>query len=165
MTIELLTKQDVDKYCELRKMLDRETSFFMAEEGEREWSRILILGRMNKPNWEERNPIFIAKNDSKIIGSIWGFRGKFKKNQHTLYLGLGVRKDLIGRGTGSALFKKMMDWKEKNLISRVEIEVFSTNHSGLAFFKSKGFEIEGIKRNAIFVNNRFVDIYIMSIIG
>ena len=49
-------------------------------------------------------------------------------------------------------------------LHRVELEVFDYNPRARAMYEKAGFKLEGTKRDAIYINNEFHDVYIMSIL-
>ena len=49
-------------------------------------------------------------------------------------------------------------------LHRIELEVFDYNPRAKAMYEKAGFKEEGIKREALYMNNEFHNVYIMSIL-
>jgi RimJ/RimL family protein N-acetyltransferase len=47
-------------------------------------------------------------------------------------------------------------------IHRLELTVVTENQAGLQLYKKMGFEIEGTKRQSLYIDGKFVDEYYMS---
>lgn len=56
----------------------------------------------------------------------------------------------------------MMDWAKKVHLHRLDLTVIAKNDAAIALYKKMGFEIEGVKRDSLLINNEFVDEYYMS---
>jgi RimJ/RimL family protein N-acetyltransferase len=71
------------------------------------------------------------------------------------------------RGKGAGLFatKGILTHAFCDMnINRVELTVLETNISAINFYSKIGFKQEGIKREAVFKNNKFVNLLLMSIL-
>ncbi|MNE70594.1 putative acetyltransferase YhhY [compost metagenome] len=75
---------------------------------------------------------------------------------------IGILKDFTGKGIGSELFNAMEQWRLSTNIMRVELTVMTNNEFGIKLYKKMGFEIEGIKKNSMIVDDGFVDEYYMA---
>ncbi|HPN81424.1 MAG TPA: GNAT family N-acetyltransferase, partial [bacterium] len=60
------------------------------------------------------------------------------------------------------LMNRLFSWAKRQGIKRIELEVWSNNRPGLAFYERLGFKPEGIRKKAYRVNNRFVNGILMS---
>ncbi|MOA52329.1 putative acetyltransferase YhhY [compost metagenome] len=56
----------------------------------------------------------------------------------------------------------MEQWRLSTNIMRVELTVMTNNEFGIKLYKKMGFEIEGIKKNSMIVDDGFVDEYYMA---
>jgi putative acetyltransferase len=85
------------------------------------------------------------------------------RRRHVATLGMGVKAAARGMGVGSALLSAAIDMCEMWMnISRIEIEVYTSNAAAIALYKKYGFVIEGTCRKYAFRNGEYVDAYIMA---
>ena len=70
-----------------------------------------------------------------------------------------------GKGIGSFAMKEMLDhaFDDMNL-RRIELSVLTENTRALALYTKLGFQIEGEKREAVYKDNEYKNMYIMSIL-
>ena len=111
---------------------------------------------------ENNHAQYIAEVDGKIVG--WAdiiphIKGAIR---HTGVLGMGVAADYRGRGIGADLLKKVIEHSWEIGLSRLELEVISSNHAAISLYERHGFQHEGIKQNAWFVDGFFKDMLIMA---
>lgn len=82
-----------------------------------------------------KSQIFVAKNDNQIIGFILTTFVSYARSNAGYIEELFVCDDVRGRGIGSALVKKALEW-QKNANSEV---VFVTTDEAQEFYKRVGF--------------------------
>jgi RimJ/RimL family protein N-acetyltransferase len=74
-------------------------------------------------------------------------------------------KDYWNRGYGTKATKLTLRHGFENLnLNRIYLEVFETNPRAMKAYESAGFMREGILRQAIFKNSRYIDVILMSIL-
>ncbi len=66
------------------------------------------------------------------------------------------------QGIGTALFIAMEEWAYKKRLHRIELTVMTENAAAIALYKKRGFEIEGTRKDAYIINNRYVNEYMMA---
>ena len=54
-----------------------------------------------------------------------------------------------------------MEWAPKNGIGRIEIEVFSNNSGAIHLYERIGFNRYGLRKNAVIIDGKAVDILLM----
>ena len=59
-------------------------------------------------------------------------------------------------------FCELVLWANENNISRLELTVMCPNSMAKQLYEKNGFEVEGTKRNSIFMNGKYIDEYYMS---
>jgi len=82
--------------------------------------------------------------------------------KHGGLLGMGVISEHRGKGIGKELLLRTVDHARKTGLKRIELEVFANNSVAIALYKRCGFEHEGTKRNARYINDNYEDVCIMS---
>ena len=108
------------------------------------------------------NLLLIATEDDNIIGFLSAQRGIIRKIKHTAYIVVGIREKFRGKGIGKKLFCELDLWAKENNISRLELTVMCPNSMAKQLYEKNGFEVEGTKRNSIFMNGKYIDEYYMS---
>ncbi|HSQ88885.1 GNAT family N-acetyltransferase, partial [Romboutsia sp.] len=89
-------------------------------------------------------------------------RGGPKRIKHTAYIVIGIREKFRGKGIGSKLFSELDIWARENNITRLELSVICSNVVAKHLYEKNGFEVEGIKRNAMIIDGKYVDEFSMA---
>lgn len=86
---------------------------------------------------------FIAKDNNKVVGILVVIRGEANNRIGQLY----VLPEYQGKGIGTQLMEKGLDWlgSDKN----IEFEVATYNTSAISFYKKFGFVENGIGDNPV----------------
>ena len=110
----------------------------------------------------ENSTILVAEQFDKLIGFLLAVGGGAKRNKHSVYIVVGISLNYRGQGIGKRLFEQMEKWAKERGICRLELTVVTLNEAALSLYKKQGFEIEGTKRNSLFIEGKYVDEYYMS---
>lgn len=161
MTICELSKENAHDFLAMQLQLDRETSNMLFEAGERPNDISRVINSIDS-NRETGSVVFLVYIEEKCVGFLVANRSNLKRIRHRAYIVIGVLNDYQGKGIGTALFDKLIEWAEGNNIKRLELTVMTHNHAAIKLYKKYGFEIEGIKKCSMFVNNTYVDEYYMA---
>lgn len=158
-----IKKGDGEKYLKLLKQLDQETSFMLYEPNERNSSIEELEQRIEQIN--DRGGVIIgAELNNELVGFISANRLPLKRVKHSAYIVAGVLAKEGGKGVGTALFEKLMEWAEKNDITRLELTVMKHNERAIRLYQKIGFEIEGVKKNSLIIDGNYIDEYYMGMI-
>ncbi|MEH7108516.1 GNAT family N-acetyltransferase, partial [Bacillus sp. JJ1764] len=112
---------------------------------------------------QSNSTIFVAEQEKgKLVGYLIAIGGSVKRTKHSAYLVIGILEEYRGRGIGTSLFQQLEKWAINSNISRLELTVVTQNEAGVALYKKSGFEIEGIKRNSLVIDDEFYNEYFMS---
>jgi len=87
---------------------------------------------------------------------------KHSKAKHVASIRIAVMEKYQRQGIGSALMKAVESWSKQRDISRLELTVMEHNDNALNLFKKLGFQQEGIRQNAIKLNDAFINEYSLS---
>lgn len=154
-------KLDTESLWNMMNQLDYETKFMMYEPGE----RIKNLARLQEnidSAVDGNNLSFLAVDGNEIIGYISAQIGNVRREKHSTYIVVGIRKKYRNQGIGTKFFKKLDEWALDKKLVRLELTVLCTNEVALNLYKKRGFEIEGTKRKSMFIDGEYVDEYYMS---
>lgn len=154
---------DAQLFWEMLNKLDEETPYMMFEKGEREKKQDLeSIVKVINQIMINKDLLYVAQDDEKIIGYISAKRGSFRKISHSAYVVIGIRKDYRGHGLGNTFFDYLDKWALKEGLKRLELTVICENLIAKKLYEKHGFQVEGIKEKSIFMNDKFYDEYYMA---
>ena len=151
MKIRRCEINDADNMLKMLLELDKETEYMLFEADERPNDINRVKAMINQ-SINGDNLLLIATEDDNIIGFLSAQRGIIRKIKHTAYIVVGIREKFRGKGIGKKLFCELDLWAKENNISRLELTVMCPNSMAKQLYEKNGFEVEGTKRNSIFIN-------------
>jgi RimJ/RimL family protein N-acetyltransferase len=78
---------------------------------------------------------------------------------------MSVHRGWRNQGIGSALMARAIEWaKSTRLVTRIELNVFVRNEMAIHLYEKFGFQVEGRRRRAVYLDGEFVDDYIMALL-
>lgn len=160
MIIRNIKLEDAEKFLDMLLALDNETEYMMLEPNE----RIVDVNKQKEvihQTIEGKNLLLIAEENNKIVGFLSVERGIPKRIKHTGYIVIGIRKDFQKQGIGTRFFKELELWAKENSITRLELTVMCHNEAGKRLYERAGFTVEGIKKNSMIVNEKYIDEFYM----
>ncbi len=111
-----------------------------------------------------RQPQYVAELDGRLVG--WADvtpRGE-AATRHIGTLGMGVHRDVRGRGIGLALVLSVIDAAWRLRLRRIELDVFPDNAPAISLYEKLGFEYEGRMRMARLIDGHYRDVYRMALL-
>ncbi|MDM5215118.1 GNAT family N-acetyltransferase [Peribacillus sp. NJ4] len=163
MLIREIKPEDAEFFDLLMKQVENEADFMLMEPGERKSSpeqQRKWLERMDK---ESNSKVLVAEQEGgQLVGYLAVIGGDTRRTKHSAYLVIGIVKEYTGRGIGTSLFERLEEWAITHNILRLELTVVTQNEAGVSLYKKMGFEIEGIKRNSLVIDDTLFDQYYMS---
>lgn len=112
----------------------------------------------------------ITKPDFYIVlldgVSIGYFRiSNYSETNKNIYIGMDLHKDYRGKGHSFNAYVKFIPFiLNKYNLNKISLEVLSTNTVAFNLYKKLGFVLEGIKRQEVYKDGRYVDSIIMSLL-
>lgn len=162
MIIREINRSDAENFANLTQQIEGSSQYMLWEAGERNSQTENQLEMIKGMEDTKNSTILVAENNKSLVGFLLAIGGKARRNKHSAYIVIGILKEYRGKGIGTKLFTKVEQWASTHQISRLELTVVTKNEAGLSLYKKAGFEIEGTKRNSLFLNDEFVDEYYMS---
>jgi RimJ/RimL family protein N-acetyltransferase len=159
--IREIRDSDAEAFLALCKQLDEENKFMMLEPGERKTTLEEQEGRIREILSKDNQTIFVVEEEEALVGYLAAIGGSYARNRHEAYIVVGIREAFTGRGLGTALFERLEAWAGEHSIHRLELTVMVHNTRGVGLYKKMGFEVEGVKRDSLFVDGKYVDEYYM----
>ena len=108
--------------------------------------------------------VFVLEVEGQIVGYAMVIGGSLNRNRHKGSVVMGILQKYQGRGGGSKLFDHLLDWCKKSPLHRIELTVMTHNTRANCTPNKYGFTIEGTIRDSLFIDNAFVDEYMMRLI-
>jgi L-amino acid N-acyltransferase YncA len=161
MRIRHARPDDADALHQLKLRLDCESSFMMAEPGERPSEPEPLDARL-----AERNRTVVVAEDAVdgLVGYASADGGRFRRCTHRAEVVIGVRADRSGRGVGRALLEELIAWAPEAGVRRLELTVMVHNDRARQLYASLGFAEEGLRRASLRVDGRDVDEVAMALL-
>lgn len=134
----------------------------LFEEGERTTSVNEQVGKIKSITHDPYSTIFVVEKEGMLIGFLSAIGNTPKRKRHCIHIAVGILQQWVGQGIGKQLFQNVERWAKENNMHRLELTVMTHNEAGVALYKRAGFEIEGVKRDSMCVNDTFIDEYYMA---
>lgn len=160
--IREFSETDASAFRDLLQKLYLETEFTFYEPGEKIYSIEEQAEIIRKINSKKNSLIVAAFSEDRPVAYLYASGGESNRTRHSVSLAIGVLKNYWDQGYGKELCQYAENWMRKNNIFRAELLVATYNLRAINFYLKQGFEFEGLKKRASFINHRFVDMYAMS---
>ena len=162
MFVRKVRESDAESLVALIKQVEEESEFMLMEPGERQITPEQQQQRIHSIKKSENSTIFVAEKGEQAVGYMFAMGGTAKRNQHSVYVVIGILKEYRGQGIGTRLFEKLEEWAIERKIRRLELTTVTQNVAGVALYKKMGFEVEGTKKDSLLIDGEFVDEYYMA---
>ena len=106
----------------------------------------------------------LAVHGTQLVGSagLHQVSGSLR-TRHAAHLGICVATSWWGRGVGSELMRRLLDWADNWAgLLRVELGVYPDNERAIALYRKFGFELEGCQRALALRDGEYVDSLMMA---
>jgi RimJ/RimL family protein N-acetyltransferase len=161
MHVRKVIPEDADKLAELIKKVE-ESNFMLFGPGERKVTgEQLRRHRIEPLENDQSSHILVAVDGDELIGYLMAIGSTTQRKAHSVYLVVGVSETARGKGVGTDLFGHLEEWAKNRNLHRLELTVMVHNEVAINLYKKMGFEIEGVKKQSLFVDGAFVDEYYM----
>ncbi|MHC5251651.1 GNAT family N-acetyltransferase [Listeria kieliensis] len=157
---EKIFPEETKQLFHCMQQLDKETDFMLYLPGERVYQEKKLKHFIQTT--QENGILLGVKYQNQIIGFISAQTSKLAKVKHTGYLVIGVQKKFQKSGIATKLFEKLFTWARNKGIHRLELTVITANLPAIRLYEKLGFQKEGLKKDAIYMNNRYYDEFYMA---
>ncbi len=113
---------------------------------------------------EDGHVPFAVEVDGAPVGyiSLWDI-DDFNRRAH---LGIGLAAEARGQGYGTDAIRVLLRYAFQDRgLNRVQLEALASNAQGIAAYRRAGFVEEGVARQDAWVEGRFVDQVVMSVLA
>jgi RimJ/RimL family protein N-acetyltransferase len=143
--IRLAGTADAQAMLALQHALDTESEFMLLEPGEREPRDL-----PGEPSY-----VIVAEGQDELAGYVEVSVLPYARAAVTGYVVMGVRTSYAGRGIGKALLEAAKDEAVERGLRRLELTVMTHNRRALNLYLACGFEVEGLRRDALTVGSEY----------
>jgi len=106
----------------------------------------------------------LTRAENKLIGNC-GLHGVDPKNRSAVFGIFIGDKDYWDKGYGTDTTRTLLRFAFGELgLNRVELEVYAYNPRAMRAYEKAGFRRDGVRRQALFREGKFHDIYLMCIL-
>lgn len=164
ITIQPITEDHIDGFRQALGSVAREKLWLLFTDApEAEGTAAFV-----RSNIQNKYPQLVALDESTTPPQVVGWCDivphKHPGTEHVGGLGMGVIKSHRGQGIGTRLIKATIEAAFARGMTRIELEVYSSNTRAIELYEKFGFEHEGLKRRARCVDGRWDDFVIMALI-
>lgn len=149
-------EDDAEALITLMKMVD-ESGFTGHDPGERsgnvEEQRRIIRNNNHR--------LFLAKSNDKCVGFVGASFVISRRMGTTANMYIGILPEYQNRGIGRLLITRIEEWCREKGIHRLGLSVIINNVKAIRLYLKCGFIIEGISRECMRINDKYIDQYIM----
>lgn len=158
VTVRPARQEDISGIIGVMRQVAREKRYIVAEDVAQQLSGDSALMR---DDLEDRR-FFVATVDDEVVGWCGVERPVLKKLAHNAELTLGVLEEYRGDDVGSHLMQRALSWATKEGFHKVYNSVPATNHRGIEFLETHGWNTEAIRRDHYRIDGEFVDEVMMA---
>lgn len=153
ITTRKIVANDYENAMAFLKQLSEETIFTNQYPGQPTKNKEISIAK-----YEDPNSFYLGAFDNdKLIGM--GSIHKDKPNHpwcnRNCSFGVTILESYHGQGLGSYFMEQLEKWAKENNIHRIEGLVRCKNKRALNLYIKFGYEIEGVQREAAFINNEW----------
>ena len=115
-------------------------------------------------NIEQGYPHLVAMSAGEVVGWCDIVPKPRPIYAHAGVLGMALLPEFRGQGLGDRLMRQTLDDARAFGLQRVELTVRENNKNAMALYKTIGFEIEGLLRNAAKVDGAYENVFLMAVL-
>ncbi len=139
MNIRHATVDDAERLTALILQVERESDYLLFEPSERRLTLKEQRGQLEAIENEENTTILLAETEEgELAGYLVARGGRARRNQHIVYIVIGVLASYRGKGIGTMLFTELERWARTKGIHRLELTVVADNHQAVSLYKKWG---------------------------
>ena len=147
-------------FSKLRRDIDNSSACVLANKGERKENALHVIAKLLIS--QRRTVTFLAFDGLLDMGYVSIVFPRYTKLKGNAYLTIGIREEYRGKRIGGMLMEKAEKYAKSRGVRRMELEVFGKNTHAIELYKKRGYEIEGIKKEAIQSGDGYDDLVIMA---
>lgn len=107
---------------------------------------------------------YVALDGDRVVGWCDVSPHRREGTTHCGSLGMGLLPEYRGQGLGSRLMEATLEAAFARGLTRVELDVFASNRAGIALYERFGFQHEGVRRRARYLDGAWDDLVMMALV-
>lgn len=162
--IREINVNEAKKFLDLVVSVDEVSDFLLFDKSERKRDIELVEKYITKMNENPNSFLLVAEDEfSEFVGYVAGEQPHHKRLQHILSLNIATKRIKSNKNIGIKLMDALAERVKKNgNIHRIEATIVSENKPCLVLAKRIGCVVEGIKKDAIKINDRYYDLVMIA---
>lgn len=159
--IRSVTADDYENFCEFFEKLATETIFTNQYIGRPRRSKETFEKQLGSDSLYR---LVVCNTKGTIVGtcSILIERPDHPWLNHSCDFGIMLLKEYTRQGLGKFLIRKMEQWAKQKHLHRIGAQVRTKNTAALNLYLKLGYEVEGIARDAAYINGEWHSQYYIS---
>ncbi|MEK5217288.1 MULTISPECIES: GNAT family N-acetyltransferase [Psychrobacillus] len=153
--------EDARPFINLQETIFTETDFMLFGKADRQLTVQSIRKSMNTWKTSPNSTLLLAIMNGQYAGYVQFIGGPAPRAVHRASVVIGVKQAFSKKGIASSLMLQGEKWAKGSGISKLELTVIKENTNAQKLYKKLGFELEGTRKNALVINDQFVDEYYM----
>jgi RimJ/RimL family protein N-acetyltransferase len=158
--IEAIREDHVEGFREALDIVAREGRYLIFLEA----PAVETMRGFVRDNIAAGHPHMVAVADGNVIGWCDIRRGARDAQAHCGVLGMDIVPGWRDRGVGTGLISAALDAARTACLHRVELSAHADNIRAIALYEKVGFTHEGISRDAVKIDGRYIDSVRMAIL-
>jgi putative acetyltransferase len=139
-TVRPATGADTHSFLDLYSLVVAEGRFIRTDEVHRS---LRFYRKRLTNSWTPDEASIVAVTPDEVIGSLGISREEHPVTRHVASIGMMVHPNWRGRGVGSALMAKALEWARQMGVEKVALSVYPDNDAARALYRKFGFVEEG----------------------
>ena len=160
ISIEPIREDHVEGFREALDIVARERKYLIFLEAPPPAAMLAFV----RDNIAAGHPHMVAVSDGQVVGWCDIRRGARHAQAHCGMLGMGIIPGYRDKGLGKRLITAALDAARVAGLHRIELTAHSDNLRAIALYEKVGFEHEGIARDAVRIDGRYIDSVRMALI-
>ncbi|GGE41097.1 GCN5 family N-acetyltransferase [Pullulanibacillus camelliae] len=162
MRIRAVEVSDAAQFLQLSQTLDRESTFMLYEPGERQLTIDEQKEALQSIVEDTSKHLIVAEDGETLVGFVMVIGNGLKRISHRAAIVIGILSAYQGKGLGRKLLAAAEKKAKESGVHRLELTVMAQNKRALWLYSRSGFNVEGIRRKAIKLEESFMDEFYMS---
>lgn len=153
---------DAKNIVDFYNFVGGETSYLSFEKDEYPNSVDDMVKEIEFLDSNNTNIMLMAMDGNNIAGIATISSSSKIKSRHEGELGIVVAKKYQGKGIGTELIKRLIDWAKGNgVTTRIKLDTRADNVKAVSLYLKFGFVVEGCLKNSTLLNGKYYDLYVM----
>ncbi|WP_028389483.1 GNAT family N-acetyltransferase [Legionella fairfieldensis] len=163
LTIKKAEPEDAQEIIDFLNSIGGETDFLTFGQNEFPVSLKEEIDIINECLKKENSLMLVGKINQMIVSQLFLDVSNASRLDHIGHLGLSVKKSHWGQSIGKKMLVEAIGWAKKKNLVKIQLQVRTDNFSAINLYKKFNFVIEGTITQALKINNKFYDDFLMGL--